>query len=371
MKKENKTKADDKATAIEAVAEVEKEEKEIQVNQDKVGSLMHEARLKKGLKISDASKDLCIRASYLEAIEAGNYDEIPEPPYGIGFIRSYADYLGLNAARMVQLFKEETDAASKNSDYYVMEPQTEANAPNKKSLIISMLAIIAVYVGWFVYNQNQNKPEEAKEQQEYSAEMSDTTEAYPLQVEDYVSVEESGVELPAEEESIPVVDVKPVKDGESGNVTVSEESFVPETSQTEAVVSEEKTKNEQTTKSEEPKKEEVSEVKESEAPKKEIKATEKNENKSLVSNKKPGSRVTIKIKGGENWLEVKDAEKLYISKVLKDGDVYEVPAGEGMILSVGRYEGAEVYVDGKLTEVVKPNKKTGIALDPFLDSANH
>ena len=83
MKKENKTKADDKATAPEAVAKVEKEEKEILVNQDKVGSLIHEARLKKGLKIADASKDLCIRASYLEAIEAGNYDEIPETALGM------------------------------------------------------------------------------------------------------------------------------------------------------------------------------------------------------------------------------------------------------------------------------------------------
>ena len=48
-----------------------------------------------------------------------------------------------------------------------------------------------------------------------------------------------------------------------------------------------------------------------------------------------------------------------------------VRGGEGMILSVGRVEGADVYIDGKLTEVVKPNKKTGIALDPFLASANH
>lgn len=364
MKKENKTKSEDKAKAVEPIAEVEKEEKEILVNQDKVGSLMHEARLKKGLKIADASKDLCIRSAYLEAIEAGNYDEIPEPPYGIGFIRSYADYLGLNAARMVQLFKEETDAASKNSDYYVMEPQTEANAPNKKSLMISLLAIIVVYVCWYVYNQNQAKTEEVAPNQEYSAEMSEPAENYPLQVEDFVSVEESGVELPvaeeaeeAKEEQIPVVDVAPVEDGESGNVTVSEESFVPEESKTEEAVEE---KKEPEVKTDEPK-----------AEKQKVKEELKKETKTVTSGKKPGSRVMVKIKGGENWVEVKDADKLYISKVLKDGDVYEVPAGEGMILSVGRYEGAEVYVDGKLTEVVKPNKKTGIALDPFLDSANH
>lgn len=368
MKKENKTKSEDMAKAAEPIADVEKEEKEIQVNQDKVGSLMHEARLKKGLKITDASKELCIRASYLEAIEAGNYDEIPEPPYGIGFIRSYADYLGLNAARMVQLFKEETDAASKNSDYYVMEPQTEANAPNKKSLMISLLAIIAVYVGWYIYNQSQNKTEEVAQSQEYSAEMSEPAENYPLQVEDFVSVEESGVELPATddvEEQVPVVDVAPVADGESGNVTVSEESFVPETSQpTETKV--EEVKAEPEVKAEEAKTEKQ-DIKE----KQEVKEEVKKEAKTVTSSKKPGSRVTVKIKGGENWVEVRDAKKLYISKVLKDGDVYEVPAGEGMILSVGRYEWAEVYVDGKLTEVVKPNKKTGIALDPFLDSANH
>ena len=146
MKKENRNKAAEEVKNVAPVAETEKEEKEIQVNQDKVGSLMHEARLKKGLKIADASRDLCIRASYLEAIEAGNYEEIPEPPYGIGFIRSYADYLGLNSARMVQLFKEETDAASKNSDYYVMEPQTEVTAPNKKYLLISLAAVFAVYL---------------------------------------------------------------------------------------------------------------------------------------------------------------------------------------------------------------------------------
>ncbi len=363
MKKENKTKSEEKAKAAEPIAEVEKEEKEIQVNQDKVGFLMHEARLKKGLKIADASKDLCIRSTYLEAIEDGNYDEIPEPPYGIGFIRSYADYLGLNASRMVQLFKEETDAAAKNSDYYVMEPQTEANAPNKKSLMISLLAIILVYIGWYIYNQNQAKTENIAQSQEYSAEMSEPAENYPLQVEDFVSVEESGVELPVEEkneeakEQIPVVDVAPVEDGESGNVTVSEESFVPEENKTEEAVEE---KKEPEVKAEEPK-----------AEKQEVKEEVKKETKTVTSSKKPGSRVMVKIKGGENWLEVKDANKLYISKVLKDGDVYEVPAGEGMILSVGRYEGAEVYVDGKLTEVVKPNKKTGIALDPFLDSANH
>ncbi len=219
MKKENRNKTTEEVKDVAPVAETEKEEKEIQVNQDKVGSLMHEARLKKGLKIADASRDLCIRASYLEAIEAGNYEEIPEPPYGIGFIRSYADYLGLNSARMVQLFKEETDAASKNSDYYVMEPQTEVTAPNKKYLLISLAAVFAVYLGWFMFNESQNKAaEDVSETSGFSAETAETVVDFPLQVEDFASVEENAADSPAVDEQLPVVDVAPVSDGTGDNI---------------------------------------------------------------------------------------------------------------------------------------------------------
>ncbi len=59
-----------------------------------------------------------------------------------------------------------------------------------------------------------------------------------------------------------------------------------------------------------------------------------------------------------------------ISKVLQPGDTYKVPAGSGKILSVGRVDAVEVLIDGKVVPVVSAAKKTGIALDKFLD-ANH
>ena len=70
----------------------------------------------------------------------------------------------------------------------------------------------------------------------------------------------------------------------------------------------------------------------------------------------------------DTWVEVKDENKLYLSKVLKAGDKYTVPEGEGKIFSVGKYDGVNVYVNGVLTNVVKPNKKTNISLDKFLNS---
>ena len=71
----------------------------------------------------------------------------------------------------------------------------------------------------------------------------------------------------------------------------------------------------------------------------------------------------------ETWVEVKDGTKLYLSKVLQPGSTYKVPEGKGMILSLGKYDGANVYINGKLTKVARPGKKTNIALDPFLNDA--
>ena len=70
----------------------------------------------------------------------------------------------------------------------------------------------------------------------------------------------------------------------------------------------------------------------------------------------------------ETWVEVKDDSKLYLSKVLQKGDTYKVPEGKGMILSLGNYDGANVYINGVLTKVARPNKKTNIALDPLLEA---
>lgn len=205
-----------------------------------------------------------------------------------------------------------------------------------------------------MFNESQNEAaEDVSETSGYSAETAETVVDFPLQVEDFASVEENAADSPAVDEQLPVVDVAPVSDGTGDNITVSEASFVETQPVAEAVP---------TVSSETPAAVETTAAQP---------APEVREPVAEVMSKKPGSRVTVKIKGGDNWVEVRDGSKLYISKVLHDGDVYEVPAGEGMILSVGRAEGADVFIDGKLTEVVKPTKKTGIALDPFLASANH
>ncbi|HEV7662467.1 MAG TPA: helix-turn-helix domain-containing protein [Chloroflexota bacterium] len=64
---------------------------------------MRQARLDKGVSLADAARDTRIRRSYLEALEAEDAAALPPPVYTRGFLRSYAEYLGLNPQSMVDL----------------------------------------------------------------------------------------------------------------------------------------------------------------------------------------------------------------------------------------------------------------------------
>lgn len=288
-------------------------------NDGKIGGMLRDARLKKGLKIPEISKELCIRKIYLEAIEASDYKEIPEFPYGIGFIRSYSEYLGLNSARIVQLYKEETDTRSRDEKYFVLEPVAEATAPNRKYLMISLLSLIAVYFIWFLFNERQNAETDVVVMVEDRIESPSEITDFPLQVEEFIPAE---AVAPTQNETLAVIDTTNQPIEASPVVIIKNENFV----ETPAVVVE----------------------------------------PAKVIAPKSG-RIELKIKK-ETWVEVKDGSKLYISKVLQPGDSYMIPEGKGMLLSVGKSEGVETFVDGKAIEIVKPTKKMGIALDTFLDA---
>lgn len=325
----------------------------------KVGGMLRDARTKKGYSLDDVAKELYIRKSFLEAIESSNYEEIPEPPYGIGFIRSYADFLGLNSERIVQLFKEETDAKNQKEDVYVLEPQAEATMPNKKYLGISVLAIVVLYVAWLGYNKTQFEETPVSTGEDIIAEVStpQTNDNFPLQVEEFATVETIATEEPSE--PLPVIDTTTTPAEENPQVTVSEENFVeaPKAEEAKQEVKENLVAEEAQTTTQ------VSETSKTEEVAKEVKQEKK------VSTK-AGSRVTIKV-NKETWVEVKDNKKLWLSKVLQAGDSYQVPAGEGTILSVGRFDAVDVEIDGKIVpNVFTAGKKTGVSLDKYL-SANH
>lgn len=86
------------------------------------GEMLRNARTtgRRKREIITIAKQLCIREEFLEALENGNYNAIPETVYVLGFARNYAMELGLNPEEIVEKIKKEmgllTDCATDDED---------------------------------------------------------------------------------------------------------------------------------------------------------------------------------------------------------------------------------------------------------------
>lgn len=52
--------------------------------------------MSKGLDIAQCAEAIFIRARYLTAIEDGRFEDLPDPAYVGGFVRAYAEHLGVD-----------------------------------------------------------------------------------------------------------------------------------------------------------------------------------------------------------------------------------------------------------------------------------
>ena len=69
---------------------------------EELGKALAEARTARGLTLHDVERDTRISEKYLHALEEGQIDALPAPVYARAFMRTYAQYLGLNATSFVQ-----------------------------------------------------------------------------------------------------------------------------------------------------------------------------------------------------------------------------------------------------------------------------
>lgn len=74
-----------------------------EVSMPDLGKALSQARIARGLTLQDAERDTRISRRYLEALEREDFRAFPAPVYTRAFLRTYAQYLGLNPAQMMAL----------------------------------------------------------------------------------------------------------------------------------------------------------------------------------------------------------------------------------------------------------------------------
>ncbi len=67
-----------------------------------IGDRLRQARERLGLTLEEAERTTRIRSQHLAALEQDNFDHLPSQVQVRGFLRNYADYLGLDSERLLR-----------------------------------------------------------------------------------------------------------------------------------------------------------------------------------------------------------------------------------------------------------------------------
>src|SRR5215813_6914542 len=108
-----------------------------------IGNSLREARMRQGLDYPQVELATKIRAKYIRALEEDEFETLPSGTYIKGFMRSYADFLGLDG----QLYVDEYNSRHVADGYYdepiQRRPRSHRDRSIEKKVVLLALAGIA------------------------------------------------------------------------------------------------------------------------------------------------------------------------------------------------------------------------------------
>lgn len=301
-----------------------------------VGTMLKNARLKRGKTIAEVAEELCIRKSYITAIEEMDYAHIPPVPYGVGFIRSYAKYLDLNEDRIISSYRQ--NMIEENEEKKTLKNENmETSKPHFKHIFIGLCGLAVLFVVWSVMPVS----EQVEEFREDAANIIPE----PVIVDSELD-EEAMLQIQAEDE----------KDGEITEETAAE--TITESEQTEPETSEDA-------------EDEDGEKTAEEAEETSTQATEET-TEDAAENAVDEAETPMKIVvSGPTWIELRqDKNVLLKGKVYDNGFEYAVPNEKGLKITVGRPHNIKFMINGEEVPVVSVMKRKNVSLDEFMPQEN-
>jgi Helix-turn-helix domain/RodZ C-terminal domain len=113
-----------------------------------IGNSLREARLRQGFELPRVEADTKIRAKYLRALEEEHFEVLPGDTYVKGFLRTYAEYLGLDG----QLYVDEYNSRFSREEEF---PPPQSAGPRRKPparrmesnfVVVALAGIVAITI---------------------------------------------------------------------------------------------------------------------------------------------------------------------------------------------------------------------------------
>ncbi|HET6643713.1 MAG TPA: RodZ domain-containing protein [Gaiellaceae bacterium] len=124
-----------------------------------IGSILREARIRHGVELAQVEASTHIRTRYLKALEDERFDLLPGEAYACGFLRTYADYLELDADLFVDEYKARF--APPEEPLPQLIPRRRIDLPRLSALVTvgALLAVaLVVVLAWRLEGGEPTEP---------------------------------------------------------------------------------------------------------------------------------------------------------------------------------------------------------------------
>jgi cytoskeleton protein RodZ len=278
-----------------------------------IGVMLRKRREEVGKDLATIAAITHIRQNYLKAIEEGRRKDLPGTAYMIGYIRTYADYLGFDGDRLITDFH--ADLAGQRKWVDKRAEAAEPPAPSGMSqvqispamgLIAVLALVVVIYGAWAFLSDDEGGTETASvEAPEAAAPDQPAPVVEPATKPSTPSPAVAEASAPAEPDPAPV----------AAAPSTAEDQVPPEAdiaSTGEDVVEESPPQPEP-------------------APEADGKA----------------GKIVVRARL-ESWIQITNAKKeVVFSRVLRAGETYTVPEEAGLMLTTGNAGGVEILLNGK------------------------
>ncbi|MDH3370200.1 MAG: helix-turn-helix domain-containing protein, partial [Gammaproteobacteria bacterium] len=123
------------------------------------GRLLRQARLDLRLAPEDVAQILHLSSKQITALEADDYQHLPGPTYVRGYIRSYAQLLGLEPEKMVEAYNSQMNASKPVSSPSLTPPQQISSSHHlvkAASVGVAVVVLGLVYLWWQSENESRD-----------------------------------------------------------------------------------------------------------------------------------------------------------------------------------------------------------------------
>ncbi|HJQ29981.1 MAG TPA: RodZ domain-containing protein [Rubrobacter sp.] len=158
----------------------------------KIGSFLEQKRIERGLSLEEVEQATKIRKRYLMGLEREDYGMLPDAVYAHGFLKTYANFLGLDGEALSRQLKSRRKPWRERGINYTNQPESTFDEPlitpsgltgtekrkiSKSAIVTLLVAILAlaVVIGTLYFvgrgvlasrSQEENKPAVSPPRQE-------------------------------------------------------------------------------------------------------------------------------------------------------------------------------------------------------------